>query len=224
MLVIFYNNYDSEPFQFFTEANFLAPHIHTAQFFAKHSNPVYAYVFDQETPDPNIYSGPINSTGEPFLSKSGLPNNFTNCTRLSCELSKMVIKLLLNNFEGAWHGSILLYLFGRFAFTDQLRREYSIAEQSVSSRTQELWSNFIMTGVPTQSRSTSWIQWSKFTPNEPIHYWLKDGRITPRGYQPYRTQFWTEFLPRLNYLGQASTSLSYPYGNSIGMTEEYREG
>ncbi len=54
-------------FQFFTEANFLAPHIHTAQFLSRHSNPVYAYVFDQDTPDPNIYSSSINSTGGLFL-------------------------------------------------------------------------------------------------------------------------------------------------------------
>ena len=49
--------------QFFTESNFLAPHMHTANMLAKHANPVYAYVFDQETPDPNIYSGSINATG-----------------------------------------------------------------------------------------------------------------------------------------------------------------
>ncbi|CAG7815779.1 unnamed protein product [Allacma fusca] len=171
---------------FFTEANFLAPHIQTAQYFSQHLNPVYTYVFDQETPDPNVYSSSINSTG-------------------------------------AWHGSILLYLFGRSVFQEIIGRDFNGIERSVSTRIQELWTNFVMTRVPSESRSSSWSQWTKFTSTEPVHFWLRDGRITPRGYQPYRTQFWTEFLPRLNYLGYSANGLG-PYGDSLGIPQEYREG
>ncbi len=42
---------------------FLAPHIQTAQFLSQYSNPVYAYIFDQETSDPNFYTSTLNSTG-----------------------------------------------------------------------------------------------------------------------------------------------------------------
>ena len=73
-------------------------------------------------------------------------------------------------------------MFGRTTFLDQIGRDYNGIERGVSTRVQELWTNFIMAGIPSQARSHSWTQWSKFTPNDPIHYWLKDGRITPRGY------------------------------------------
>jgi carboxylesterase type B len=168
---------------FFTESNFLAPHILTAQFLSRQSNPVYAYVFDQETPDPHIYSGSINSTG-------------------------------------AWHGSILLFLFGRMGFTEQIGKDFNGIERGISTRIQELWTNFIIKGQPSQSRANSWVQWSKFTEFEPNHYWLKDARITQKGYQPYRSQFWTEFLPRLNYIG--GNRLGGAYGDP--MSEEFREG
>lgn len=49
--------------QFFTESNFLAPHIQTAHYFSQYLNPVYAYIFDQDTPDPNIFSSSLNTTG-----------------------------------------------------------------------------------------------------------------------------------------------------------------
>lgn len=101
---------------------------------------------------------------------------------------------------------------------DQIGRDYNGVERAVSMRIQELWSNFAKSGIPSQARSHSWTSWSKFTPTEPIHYWLRDGRITARGYQPYRTQFWTEFLPRLNQLAFGSHN-GLEYG-----AQEYREG
>ncbi|OXA57085.1 Neuroligin-4, Y-linked [Folsomia candida] len=164
---------------FFTESMFLAPHVQTAQFLSQYSNPVYAYIFDQETPDPNLYTSSLNSTG-------------------------------------AWHGSILLYLFGRTAFSDLIGRDLNGIESGVASRLQQFWSGFAITGT-TQSRNL-WSQWTKFTPTAPFHYWVRDGRLSA-GYQPHRTAFWTDFLPRLNYLSGNSV-----YGNSLTAAQEYREG
>lgn len=124
-----------------------------------------------------------------------------------------------DNLTGAWHGSILLYLFGRSAFLDLIGRDFNGIERGVSTRLQEFWTNFIQTGTPIGARST-WSQWTKFTPSFPYHFWLRDGRLT-LGYLQHRTLFWTEFLPKLNYMG--SNGLGDYYGDFPGHPEQYRE-
>lgn len=128
---------------------------------------------------------------------------------------------ILVKILGAWHGSILLYLFGRAAFLDLIGRDFNGIERGVSQRLQEFWTNFITTGTPAGVRS-SWSQWTKYTSTSPYHFWLRDGRLS-MGYLPHRTLFWTEFLPRLNYVGVSGNGLG-DYGDYPGVPEQYREG
>jgi len=122
-------------------------------------------------------------------------------------------------FQGAAHGSELLYLLGPTMFRFLVGNAYGRAQQRLGVLLRDYWTAFIRDGNPVVGNFGD--RWRPFTADEPGFYNLA-GSVVEVGYRREDARYWNQFLPFI--AGGGSTTIEPPTTASplVDVADPYR--